>query len=40
MTDNELRGIILAWFYEHRREGSIVPIPLGGASGALIGLLK
>lgn len=25
MTDNELRGIILKWFYEHRREGMIVP---------------
>lgn len=25
MTDNELRGIILKWFYEHRKEGIIVP---------------
>lgn len=27
MTDKELRGIILAWFYEKRREGNIVPKP-------------
>jgi hypothetical protein len=25
MTDTQLRGIILTWFYEHRREGMIVP---------------
>jgi hypothetical protein len=27
MTDTELRGIILRWFYEHRREGIAVPKP-------------
>jgi hypothetical protein len=25
MKDNEIRGIILQWFYEHRKEGKITP---------------
>jgi hypothetical protein len=27
MTDTELRGIILKWFYEHRRKGIVIPKP-------------
>ena len=33
MTDNQARGILLNWYYEHRREGDVRPTSsdLGGS---------